>query len=180
MLLEIRELSKRYMRNGAPFFAVDHADLNLQPGDFVCITGRSGSGKSTLLNLTAGLIHPDKGRIVLDGNDYSGLNDKALSALRRERIGYIPQGTGILYSLSILDNIRLPMALGAGRSGGRQRAGTPREADVVRDRHGAFGGDQQARDRRSALDPRIRECKLREQAFCHGQRQAAGKGGLTV
>ena len=132
MLLEMIELSKKYMRNGEPFFAVDHGELLLQSGDFVCITGRSGSGKSTFLNLAAGLIHPDEGQIALDGKDYGGLNDKALSALRRERIGYIPQGTGILYSLSVLDNVRLPMALGSGRRGGHSRADAPRDADVVR------------------------------------------------
>lgn len=132
MLLEVRDLSKRYIRNRESFFAVAHADLHLQPGDFACITGRSGSGKSTFLNMAAGLLRPDEGQIALEGKDYDGLNDKALSALRRERIGYIPQGTGILFSLSVLDNIRLPMALGTGRISGRLRKDAPRDADAVR------------------------------------------------
>ncbi len=131
MMLEVKDLSNSYIRNGAPFFAVDHADLDLHPGDFVCVTGRSGSGKSTFLNLAAGLLHPDGGRIALEGKDYGGLDDNALSALRRERIGYIPQGTGILPSLSVLDNIRLPLALGKGLRSGCRRAGAPRDADVV-------------------------------------------------
>jgi putative ABC transport system ATP-binding protein len=111
MLIETTGLSKRYLRGAADFAAVDAVDLALERGDFVFLTGRSGSGKSTLLNLLVGLVRADEGRIVFDGKDYLDLYDKELSALRGSRIGYIPQDAGILYEFSVLNNVRLPLAL---------------------------------------------------------------------
>jgi len=111
MLLDVRNLTKQFNRGRTTFKAVSGVSLTVAPGDFVSIIGRSGSGKSTLLNLIAGLLKPTSGCIVLDGQDVSSLDDKAVSRYRNATIGYIPQGHSILANLTVLDNVRLPFFL---------------------------------------------------------------------
>ncbi|MDR1915164.1 MAG: ABC transporter ATP-binding protein [Synergistaceae bacterium] len=108
MLLEIRKLRKEYRRGDAGFLAVNDVDISVGENDFIFITGRSGSGKSTLLNLIAGLARPSSGKIVFDGRDIGGANEKELAFLRNSQIGYIPQGHGILFNFTVLDNVLLP------------------------------------------------------------------------
>ncbi|HOJ01931.1 MAG TPA: ABC transporter ATP-binding protein [Anaerolineaceae bacterium] len=111
MFLEIQGLSKQYKRGEKAFLAVGSVDLSIDQGDFVSIIGRSGSGKSTLLNMIAGLLTPTAGNIKLEGTDIHALNDKQISELRNTRMGYIPQGSGVLSNLTIFDNVRLPYYL---------------------------------------------------------------------
>lgn len=112
MLLKVSGLVKKYSRGDKEFFALNKVDLHADTQDFISITGRSGSGKSTLLNIIAGLLSPDEGSVLLEGNDYSKLDDEKLSELRNQRIGYIPQGYSVLYNLSVIDNVRLPLFIG--------------------------------------------------------------------
>jgi putative ABC transport system ATP-binding protein len=86
-------------------------DLDLLPGDYVAVTGESGVGKSTLLNLVAGLDRADAGSIVLDGVELSGLDDDALTELRRLRMGFVFQAFHVLPYLSIGQNVGLPLSL---------------------------------------------------------------------
>jgi ABC-type lipoprotein export system ATPase subunit len=108
MLLEIQQLCKQYQRGEEIFPAVANVELSMDRGDFVSITGRSGSGKSTLLNMVAGLLTPTSGSIRLEGTDIHTLKDWQISEIRNSRLGYIPQGAGVLYNLTVLDNVRLP------------------------------------------------------------------------
>ena len=107
-MLEIKNISKTYNRQGKDFFAVKDVNLNILDGDFVHIIGRSGSGKSTLLNIVAGLLSADKGTLLLDGTNYLELNDEEKSKFRNKNIGFIPQSPALLGYLNILENIRLP------------------------------------------------------------------------
>jgi putative ABC transport system ATP-binding protein len=111
MFLQAKGLSKQYQRGGETFSAVDNANLSVGRGDFVCIAGRSGSGKSTLLNMLAGLLPPDSGSLLFAGADMPAMKDKALAALRNDRLGYIPQGACALADLTVFDNVRLPWYL---------------------------------------------------------------------
>jgi putative ABC transport system ATP-binding protein len=111
MLLEVRGLCKEYRRGETAFFAVDNADLDIPAGDFVNIIGRSGSGKTTFLAMLAGLLAPSSGSITIDGIDTLRLKDRQMSSFRNSRIGYIPQGAGLLSNLSVFDNVRLPFYL---------------------------------------------------------------------
>ena len=107
-MLEIKNISKSYSRQGKDFFAVKDVNLNISDGDFIHIIGRSGSGKSTFLNIVAGLLSADKGSLSLDGTNYMELPDKEKSEFRNKNIGFIPQSPALLSYLNVLENIRLP------------------------------------------------------------------------
>lgn len=110
MLLETNNLSKEFSRRPTQgrdaFYAVREVNLCVDTGDFVTISGKSGSGKTTLLTLLAGLAAPTSGQVFFQGSDLHALSDKNLSALRNREIGFVPQGTGLLGSLDIYDNVR--------------------------------------------------------------------------
>ena len=86
-------------------------DLTLAAGEYIAVMGESGIGKSTLLNLIAGLDAPDAGSIRLDGVDLTGLDDDALTILRRENMGFVFQAFHILPYLTLEQNVALPLVL---------------------------------------------------------------------
>jgi putative ABC transport system ATP-binding protein len=106
-MLEIDHLARQF--NGRS--VLRDVSLQLHAGEYVAIVGESGVGKSTLLNLIAGLDRPDSGRLVLDGVDYSQLDEAALTRLRRDKLGFIFQAFHILPHLNILQNVALPLWL---------------------------------------------------------------------
>jgi putative ABC transport system ATP-binding protein len=89
-------------------------DLAVESGELVAILGESGSGKSTLLNIIAGLDTIDAGDVVIEGQSLSGLDDRALTALRRRHVGFVFQAFHILPYLDVLKNVALPLALAGG------------------------------------------------------------------
>jgi len=89
-------------------------DLTVAAGELVAILGESGSGKSTLLNIVAGLDSIDAGSIVIEGHSLDGLDDRALTALRRRYVGFVFQAFHILPYLTVVKNVALPLALGDG------------------------------------------------------------------
>lgn len=89
--------------------AVVDANLEVQQGEFLVITGRSGSGKTTLLNLAAGLTRPSSGRIFLTGTDLWSVPDRMRSVLRSKNIGFIFQFPSLLPALTVLENVALPV-----------------------------------------------------------------------
>ena len=86
-------------------------NLELQTGEFVSIMGSSGSGKSTLLNLVGGMDRPEKGRIVVNGEDISAFTDEKLTLYRRKKIGFIFQFFNLLPNITVLENISMPLLL---------------------------------------------------------------------
>ncbi len=114
-LLDAKDLGKRYERGGRPFWALRHASLEVAAGDFVTILGRSGSGKSTLLNILVGLLPPTEGGVTLCGRALAGLTDAESSELRNARVGYVPQTAGLIPTLTIEENVRLPWYLAGSR-----------------------------------------------------------------
>jgi ABC-type lipoprotein export system ATPase subunit len=92
--------------------AVRNANLHVEKGEFVIITGRSGSGKTTLLNLVAGLTRPTMGGVLFDGVEVWKLPDKEQSLLRNQRIGFVFQFPSLLPSLTALENVMLPRMFG--------------------------------------------------------------------
>jgi putative ABC transport system ATP-binding protein len=109
-----RGLSKFYGVGDAAVSALDGVDVDLATGEFTAIMGPSGSGKSTLLHMLAGLDRPSAGEVYLGDVELGSLNDKQLTLLRRDRIGFIFQSFNLLPTMTAAENIVLPIRI-AGR-----------------------------------------------------------------
>ncbi|KUN22265.1 MULTISPECIES: ABC transporter ATP-binding protein [Streptomyces] len=109
-----RQVVKAYGSGETRVVALDHVDVDIARGQFTAIMGPSGSGKSTLMHCLAGLDTVTSGRIHLDETEITGLKDKKLTQLRRDRIGFIFQAFNLLPTLNAIENITLPMDI-AGR-----------------------------------------------------------------
>jgi putative ABC transport system ATP-binding protein len=121
-VLECRGVTRRYRVAGAdPVVAVDDVDLEVPAGSFIAIEGPSGSGKTTLLGLLAGLEPPDDGTVSVLGHDLSRLSAAERARLRQRRIGIVFQSFGLIPSLSVVENVGLPLLL-AGLSGPEREA----------------------------------------------------------
>ena len=107
-------VSKLYGTGDAAVAALDNVSVGLDRGRFTAIMGPSGSGKSTLLHMLAGLDRPTSGEVYLGDTEITSLNDKALTLLRRDRIGFIFQSFNLLPTMTAAENIVLPMRI-AGR-----------------------------------------------------------------
>jgi putative ABC transport system ATP-binding protein len=107
----VRGARKVYGSGEAAVVALDNVDLDVVPGRFTAIMGPSGSGKSTLLHLLAGLDRPTEGQVVLDGVDLTTLDDRRLTRLRREKVGFIFQSFNLLPVLDARDNVLLPLSI---------------------------------------------------------------------
>ncbi|HET7077009.1 MAG TPA: ABC transporter ATP-binding protein [Chloroflexia bacterium] len=121
-LLQTERLTKVYGKGSAAVTALDQVNLSINPRELVAIMGPSGCGKSTLLHLLGGLDTPTAGRVLLDGVDLSTLNDTALTVTRREKIGFVFQFFNLIPVLSALENVTLPLALGARPKDAQARA----------------------------------------------------------
>ena len=111
MTIKANDLSKIYGSGENRVAALNQVSIDIAPGDFISIMGPSGSGKSTLLHLLSGLDRPTSGSLTYDGKNIYGLDDKALSAFRRRRIGFIFQQFNLLPVLTAKENIIMPLLL---------------------------------------------------------------------
>jgi putative ABC transport system ATP-binding protein len=102
-------LSKTYGHGEAVVVALDDVSVEFSRGRLTAIMGPSGSGKSTLMHCMAALDAPTSGRVVIDGVDISGLKDKALTKLRRDRLGFVFQAYNLVPTLNARENITLPV-----------------------------------------------------------------------
>ncbi len=119
--VRLDDVTKTYVSDGQPVHALNGVSLTVHQGEFVALVGRSGCGKSTLLNLAGAMDFPSSGRVLLDGSSTSDLDDNGLTRLRREKVGFIFQSFQLLNTLSVLENVELPLLL-AGDSSARDRA----------------------------------------------------------
>lgn len=130
-VLETRSLYRLYTQGEQDVAALKDVNLSVPGRSLVAITGPSGSGKSTLLNLLAGLDRPSSGEVLIDGVDISGLTEKARTRVRAEKIGFVFQFFNLVPTLTVAENISIPLML----SGVRRPTKDPRFASVVE----AFG-----------------------------------------
>jgi len=119
--LLLNNLYKIYKEGVIETVALRGAELKVDSGEFVAITGRSGAGKSTLLNLIGGLATPSAGQVVIDGEDITRMNEGERAAFRRDQIGIVYQMDNLIPFLSALENVMLPMQA-AKRSDSKTRA----------------------------------------------------------
>ncbi|WP_371615883.1 ABC transporter ATP-binding protein [Streptomyces sp. NBC_00454] len=123
--VELRGVRRRYGRGTSAVHALRGIDLSLPRGSFTAVMGPSGSGKSTFLQCAAGLDLPTEGSVRLGGTEITGMNENQLTELRRSRLGFVFQAFNLLPSLTVEQNVLLPMRL----AGGRQD--TARAADLL-------------------------------------------------
>lgn len=110
-LIEIRDLSKVYVRGKQQVEVLHRIDLNVNQGDFLALMGPSGSGKTTLLNLIGGLDRPTSGSISIGGERIDQLSSAALSRWRAARVGFVFQFYNLMPMLSAQRNVELPLLL---------------------------------------------------------------------
>jgi putative ABC transport system ATP-binding protein len=120
-IVALQNVSKDYLTDGLRVHAVDDVSLEINRGEFVALVGRSGCGKSTLLNLAGAMDFPTAGRVLLDGVDTSTVKDAGLTLLRREKVGFIFQSFQLLHTLTVFENVELPLLL-AGKPNARATA----------------------------------------------------------
>ncbi len=132
-IVAARELHKRYGEGDAAVDALRGVDVSFPTGRYAAIMGPSGSGKSTLMHVLAGLDRPTSGQVTVDGVELGSLDDKQLTNLRRDRIGFVFQTFNLLPVLNAEENILLPLSI-AGRRADRDWFDTLVEAVGIRDR----------------------------------------------
>ena len=110
-VLSIRNLTKDYGTKGFRTQVLKGIELDIMANDFIAIMGPSGSGKTTLLNILSTIDSPTRGSIILDGRDITKISNKELSKLRQEKIGFIFQDYNLLDTMTLQDNIALPLSL---------------------------------------------------------------------
>jgi putative ABC transport system ATP-binding protein len=118
-LVSATDLSRVYGTGEAEVRALDGVSVDFPAGRFTAIMGASGSGKSTLMHVLAGLDRPTSGTVEVDGVDLGSLDDKRLTELRREKIGFVFQSFNLLPVLNARENIVLPLSI-AGRKGDQE------------------------------------------------------------
>jgi len=148
-LIEIRGIGKDYQDGETKVQAIKEMDFFIDDGEFVAIMGQSGSGKSTLLSILGGLNRPSRGKVLLDTLDVYDLSSEQLADLRSEYIGVIFQSFQLIPYLTVLENVKMPMAI-TGRKGKEQdkmarevleKVGLANKADRLPDQ--LSGGEQE-------------------------------------
>jgi ABC-type lipoprotein export system ATPase subunit len=122
--LELCRVSKTYRNGGQPAPVLHDVSLSLSPGEVTAVVGRSGCGKTTLLNLAGAMDLPTSGEVLIDGRATTSFSETELTALRRNRIGFVFQFFQLLPTLTVLENVELPLLL----------AGQRRASETARDR----------------------------------------------
>ena len=115
-ILKTKDLKKYYGSGDNVVKALDGIDLTVAEGEFAAIVGTSGSGKSTLLHMLGGLDRPTSGSVTVDGHDMFSLRDDELTIFRRRNIGFVFQSYNLIPTLSVYENIVMPIELDGNRA----------------------------------------------------------------
>lgn len=110
-ILEFRSVERRFKDGDDLVYALRDATFSIEAGEFVAVMGASGSGKSTLLNLAGGLDMPTAGHVLVNGHDLSALSVSELADVRRSQVGFVFQRLNLIPSLSVVENVMLPLEL---------------------------------------------------------------------
>jgi putative ABC transport system ATP-binding protein len=161
--VHLDHLSKSYQEAGRRRVILHEASAAFRRGEFAAIVGRSGSGKSTLLNLISGIDRPDAGAVWINGSDLTALPDRQRTLFRRQNIGFVFQFFNLMPTLTVIENVILPLELNGASSEQARRSVAPLlDAVGLADRAQTFpdrlsGGEQQrvAIARALANDPAL-------------------------
>jgi len=145
----LHHVHKAYQEGERKRTVLSDLNLTIQEGEFVVLLGRSGSGKSTLLNIISGIDVPDTGDVVLGGTNVTKLSERDRTLFRREHIGFVFQAFNLIPTLTVAENILLPLELNGRTSASEQKAALETLGHVgLADRANSFpdrlsGGEQQ-------------------------------------
>jgi putative ABC transport system ATP-binding protein len=148
-LIELRDVTRTYEEGGRTRAVLRGASATIGRGELAVLVGRSGSGKSTLLNLLSGIDLPSSGAVIIDGVDISALSERDRTLFRRDHIGFVFQFFNLIPTLTVEENLLLPLELKGGLDAGRRRAALDLLAEVgLADRAASYpdrlsGGEQQ-------------------------------------
>ena len=152
VLIRLERLSKAYTEAGQSHVVLDELNREFYTGEFVCLLGKSGSGKSTLLNLISGIDAPSSGNVMIrDGTrevTITALSEHERTLFRRKHIGIVFQFFNLIPTLTVLENVMLPLELAGKRNGTRDHAGALLERVGLANRLATYpdklsGGEQQ-------------------------------------
>src|SRR5690348_17190366 len=131
-VLKAENLCKQVSSPEGSLTIVDDVSLSIGAGESVAVSGPSGAGKSTLLALLAGLDLPTSGRVLLDGQDLTQLDEDGRARLRAQRVGFVFQSFHLIPALTALENVMLPLELAGGSDAGRTAAETLADVGLAR------------------------------------------------
>ncbi|HEX3002163.1 MAG TPA: ABC transporter ATP-binding protein [Methanoregula sp.] len=137
-MIEITSVNKVFASRGSEIRAVNIVTISVREGDFVLILGRSGSGKSTLLGMFAGLIRPTSGRVSVRGKDINSLSEDQVAELRAREIGFVFQFSGLIPTLTAIENVLLPTLFRQDNTADRDTAHTLLGKVGILDRANAY------------------------------------------
>jgi putative ABC transport system ATP-binding protein len=120
-IIELKDVRKNYPLGKVEVQAVKGVSFSIEKGDFISIAGPSGSGKTTILNMVGLIDVPTSGEVIMDGKLTSGLNDKELTRMRHEILGFIFQTFNLIPVLNVWENIEFPLLLGKTRIGPQEK-----------------------------------------------------------
>lgn len=119
-MLEIKNITKRYVRGAETTYALKNVSFKVESGEFIAIMGPSGSGKSTMMHILGCLDTPTEGEYFFDGKDVSKMSDKQLAVIRRDKIGFVFQAFNLLPRITVLQNVMLPLVYAGVKSEDRE------------------------------------------------------------
>jgi ABC-type lipoprotein export system ATPase subunit len=120
-ILSFHNVSKTYLTEEQPVQALRSISFDVHPAELVGLVGRSGCGKSTLLHLAGAMDFPSSGEVIIEGQSTAGLNDAQQTAVRRDKVGFVFQSFQLIHTLTVLENVELPLLL-ANKNNSRERA----------------------------------------------------------
>ena len=110
-MVDLKQVTKVFLEGTTRHIVLNHLDLSISDGEIAILYGKSGSGKSTLLNIISGIDSPDHGTVTIDGTDITGLSERDRTLVRRKKIGFIFQFFNLVPTLTVQENLRLPLEL---------------------------------------------------------------------
>ena len=110
-MVELKSVSKNYFEGNTKHIVLNNFELYIPDGEIIILFGKSGSGKSTLLNIISGIDVPDSGSVTIDKTDITKLSEKERTLIRRKKIGFIFQFFNLIPTLTVKENLQLPLEL---------------------------------------------------------------------
>lgn len=146
-MLELKTVTKKYIEGKSEHIVLNNLNLSVKEGEIIILFGKSGSGKSTLLNIISGIDTPDNGKVLISGLDITKLDEKERTLTRRNRIGFIFQFFNLIPTLTVKENLLLPLELSAIKNEEAKISSILSELDLIK-RSNTYpdklsGGEQQ-------------------------------------